>query len=334
MQTPRVLISILNWNKAAETLHCLDSLRTLVRDGMDVDILVIDNGSRQSEYEALRDGVAPGSAEVVRVEHNLGFTGGHNVSLARALKENYDYIWLLNNDSTAQADTLIKLVTAIAADPRCGAVSPLIIPDDDSPARHAWGFTHDWRARSNPRVDSAAASKALHENDPLGVCLAGTAIVFRLQAIREVGLLDDRLFAYYDDNDIGVRLARAGWTSKVVFDANATHGVRQHAEQPLYYFYLMYRNELIFWHTHMPKELRKHLWLKLVNQSMFNVNRMRHNGMHKQADTALLGIADFMAGRGGAPDLTRKAPLPVRLMCKLLNYSHAKQLKQMSARTA
>lgn len=328
MHTPRVLISILNWNKADETLHCLASLRNLVRDGLEVDILVIDNGSKAGDYEALRQRVDAANVEVVRLEHNLGFTGGHNVSLKRAMQDNYDFIWLLNNDSTAQSDTLAKLIKAIAADERCGAVSPVIVPDDGSAPRNAWSFSHEWQGRGNPWAANAAASQVMHETDPFAVCLAGTAIVFRVQAIREVGILDDRLFAYYDDNDIGTRLSRGGWLNKVVFDASATHGTRLRTEQPLYFFYLMSRNELIFWYTHMPQQFRRFLWLKLVNQGMYYANRLRHNGLNKQADTALLGVWDFMRARTGAPDLTRKVPLAVRLACGLLNYKHSKQIRR------
>jgi len=334
MSKPRILISILNWNKAAITLECVEALRKMACDEMAVDVLVIDNGSAQADYAALRDGVDAGWARVLRLENNLGFTGGHNVSLKMAMEQDYDFVWLLNNDATVQADTLAKLVNDISADAVCGAVSPVIYAESGVGHLNGWGATHDWRARDNAWIPSAAASRKLHETHPDKICLVGTAVMFRVQALCEVGVLDDRLFAYFDDNDIGTRLSKAGWRSKVVFDAGVMHGSRELADQPLYFFHLMFRNELIFWHTHMPQAFRKLLWLKLVNQAMFNVNRLRRRGMGRQADAALLGVWDFMSGRSGAPDLARSTPGLVKLTCRMLARVHEKQLAQAGAPAA
>lgn len=326
MKTPRVLISILNWNKADETLDCLAALRKMKVDNGNVDILVIDNGSAPEDYVNLQQGIESGSEKILRVETNLGFTGGHNLAMRLAMKENYDFIWLLNNDAVVQGDALEKLIYEISVDPRCGAVSPVIYAENGIGHLNAWGATHDWRARNTAWMPSAAASMKLHETDPDHICLAGTAILFRVQAIREVGVLDERLFAYFDDNDIGTRLSRAGWRSKVVFDTGVIHGTRHLSAQPPYFFYLMFRNELIFWHTHMPQPFRKLLWLKLVNQAVYNVNRLIHRGMSKQADAAMLGVWDFILGQHGAPDLSRNVPLAARLMRRILQRIHAPQL--------
>ncbi|MDB5963418.1 MAG: hypothetical protein JWP59_4712 [Massilia sp.] len=328
MATSTVLISILNWNKAQVTLDCLASLRAMKRDAVEVEVLVIDNGSNEADFLRLQAGVDTGWVKLLRLEKNLGFTGGHNIAFKMAMEKNYDYLWLLNNDATVQDDTLEKLVRTISADPRCGAVSPVIYGDDGDGHLNGWGATHDWRARDNAWIPSAEASMKLHETDPASIFLVGTAIMFRVEALREVGLLDDRLFAYYDDNDIGTRLANRGWHSKVVFDAGATHGSRDLKDQPPYFFYLMFRNELIFWHTHMPSEHRRLLWLKLVNQAIFNANRLRRRHMPKQADAALLGVWHFICGRDGEPQLQRRLPATVKLLAKLLALLNQKQLAE------
>ena len=334
MEKPSVLISVLNWNKAQTTLKCLSSLLEMERDGMRVDVLVIDNGSEQADYVALRDAISADWMQVRRIERNLGFTGGQNESLKVALEKQYDFVWMLNNDATVLPDTLVKLVRAIRADDRCGAVSPVISPGDDGRPDNAWGFTQDWKTRNVAWIESEAESRELHERHPERISLAGTAILLRVQAIREVGLLDDRLFAYFDDNDLGARLAKGGWRSKVVFEATTTHGLPELTERPLYFFYLMYRNELFFWHTNMPQEFRKLLWLKLINQALFNANRLRRRGMHRQADVALLGIFDFIRGKGGPVNLARKVPAPVQLLSRAAAYLHRKQLQATSLPSA
>jgi len=326
MSTPRVLVSVLNWNKAATTLACLEFLRNQAQDNMHVDILVIDNGSDPDEYAKLRDAVDARWVKLLRVEKNLGFTGGHNLAVKMAMEQDYDFIWLLNNDATVEADTLAKLTRAIRSDDRCGAVSPVLSPGEGAPQNTGWGFVIDWRARCQKWLPSAEASMKLHETHPEKIAIAGTAVLLRVAAMREVGLLDDKLFAYYDDNDISARMNQHGWLNKVVFDARAVHDKRVLSETPLYFFYLMYRNELFFWHTHMPAEYRKLLWLKIVNQSLYHINRLRRQGLERQADTALLGVWDFMRGRGGAPDLSRRPPLAIRLAARLISLQHDRQI--------
>jgi GT2 family glycosyltransferase len=324
---PTVLISILNWNNAEKTLACLESLRSLASSDNSVRVMVLDNGSKQEDYLRLRDGADPAWANVVRVEQNLGFTGGHNVSLKAAQDEGYDFVWLMNNDATVSPGALDKLLAAMQADARCGAVSPVIYPEDGVHFHDAWGCTHDWQQRTIARAPSAEASRRMHQTDPERVSLVGTAILLRTQAIREVGMLDDRLFAYYDDNEICTRLARGGWRSQVVFDATVTHGWREVDAQPLYYFYLMFRNELLFWHTHTPAAYRKLLLVKLLNQSFFNINRLRRRGLVREADSALLGVWDFLQSRYGAPVLNRSAPLPLRWLCGAARLLSNKQLQ-------
>lgn len=332
MSAPRILISILNWNKASDTLECLRSLRNQVCDGFRADVLVIDNGSEQGDYAALQASPDSGWVTIKHIEKNLGFTGGHNVAIAMAIEQEYDFIWLLNNDATVAPDTLAKLVHAIVRDAKCGAVSPVLYPEVGTEQEHGWGITHDWRSRSHDWIPSAAASLQLHATDPEAICLTGTAILLRVQALREVGSLDARLFAYYDDNDIGTRLTRGGWRNKVVFDASAVHALRKMGEQPPYFFYLMFRNELIFWHTHMPQAHRRLLWFKLVNQSLYHVHRLRYRGFSHQADAALLGVWDFISGTSGAPRLARNPPLVMRAASRLLTYLHAPQLRKSEPR--
>lgn len=328
MHMPRILISILNWNKAVDTLECLASLRHQHQEGMQVDIMVIDNGSRPEDYQILQAALTDENVNLLRLETNLGFTGGHNVSLRIALDKAYDFAWLLNNDATVEPGTLVKLVREMVADERCGAASPVLYPMAGVEQEHGWGFRHDWRSRSHPWIPSAAHSIELHREHPDEICLAGTAILLRVDALRETGLLDERLFAYYDDNDICVRMSRKGWNNKVVFDASATHETRELGKQPPYFFYLMFRNELIFWHTHMPEQHRKLIWLKLLNQSLYHVNRLRLRGYPQQAESALLGVWDFIRGRHGAPAI-RKPSQIVRLGSRLHSLLHRKQL-QMS----
>ncbi len=126
MNKPKVLISILNWNKAEQTLACVASLMADINPAIaDVTVLVIDNGSKAEEVVLLHEASAKSGFALHAVPKNLGFTGGHNVAIQMAIDEQYDFIWLMNNDATVNAGVLSKLIKAMHSNPRCGAVSPV-----------------------------------------------------------------------------------------------------------------------------------------------------------------------------------------------------------------
>ncbi len=95
----KVLISILNWNGAEKTLDCVQSLQhSILPDTLKCDVRVVDNGSGPDQVETLRTRL-PSEVELVLNPVNTGFTGGQNLNIRHALAHNYDYVFLLNNDT-------------------------------------------------------------------------------------------------------------------------------------------------------------------------------------------------------------------------------------------
>jgi GT2 family glycosyltransferase len=311
---PRVLVSILNWNGTPKTLACLDSMRDeLAATPADVTTLVIDNGSRSEDAEALAAAVATRAVVLRRLPENIGFTGGHNIAIDQAIREGYDYIWLLNNDATVAPGTLPELIAELATHPRCGAVSPILRDIDDGHIARCVN-SHDWSKRVSTRILDIEEGRRFQDAHPLAVWVDGTAVLFRVSALRETGPLDDRLFAYYDDNDIGVRLAAKGWSSRCVFTATVFHENRETLEEfPLYLSYLLQRNEMLFYYNHTPAAYRRLLWLKLVDKALYDASRFNNYRHMQHSDAALLGMWDFLRRSFGPPAYQRKIPLGLRL---------------------
>jgi GT2 family glycosyltransferase len=155
----------------------------------------------------------------------------------------------------------------------------------------------------------ARRSAAFAGKEPGSIWLDGTAILFRVKALAETRPLDDRLFAYYDDYDIGTRLARLGWYSRCVFDATVYHDVRYtYDEYPLYLVYLLQRNHMLFYYNHTPAPYWKMLYLRLVDKAFFEANRRRDRGLPEQGDMMLLAIEDFIRGRFGPHRRAARSP--------------------------
>ncbi len=132
---PRVCIVTLNWRGIEDTLGCLESLRQLAYPNFQV--VVVDNGSGDDSVVRIADRYP--EVDLVETGANLGFAGGCNVGIRRALERGADYLWLLNSDTWVDADALTAMVELAERDPALGAVGSVIC-DQAVPERVlAWG---------------------------------------------------------------------------------------------------------------------------------------------------------------------------------------------------
>src|SRR4051812_24301804 len=95
-RVPLVLIVMLNWNSADETLAALESVTRMSYPNFRV--LIVDNASRDGSNVELRR-VIGDRIELLESLINTGYTGGCNLGLRHALEIGADYVWLLNNDA-------------------------------------------------------------------------------------------------------------------------------------------------------------------------------------------------------------------------------------------
>ena len=329
---PKILVSILNWNGARKTLHCLASIKdeqATTGSVADVSVLVLDNGSRSDDRAELQAAI-PAFVTLQCLPVNLGFTGGHNIAIASAIAEGYDFIWLLNNDAEVVPGTLLKLVNEILLDDKTGAVSPVLRNSADRTTVVRCVNTHNWADWESNRIVAFDEAQRLQQTAPGSVWLDGTAILFRVKALAQTGPLDDRLFAYYDDDDIGTRLARLGWHSRCVFAATVYHDVRYtYEEYPPYLVYLLQRNHMLFYYKHTPVPYRRMLYLRLVDKAFFEANRRRDRGLPEQADMMLLALEDFIRGRFGPPSQNRKVGWWLRAAASVLAFVNRKKLDSL-----
>lgn len=326
----RILISVLNWNCTEETTACVRSLAALRNeDNHMLDIVVIDNGSRAEEWARLQDSLQGASLTLVRNENNLGFAGGHNIALQRAIDSGADYAWLVNSDAVVKPDSLDKLVALIDSDPHCGAASPLILARDDESVIDFCGARHDWAAMASVSSTSVEETRQMEARHPREMWLMGAALMLRVAALREVGLLNDSYFAYYEDNDICARLSAKGWLCRMAFDSVVLHShprLRM-SEKGAYYFYLMARNSFKFWHQHTPAPYRRMIRLKLVDRALLVANRLRNSGYDEKSAACMLGVYDSQAGKSGKWNLERKVPWPVEAARRLRWRNHARHFR-------
>jgi hypothetical protein len=198
----RVTAVVVHWQDLGDTLGCVES----VRSEPGVDVLVVDNGSREPVGDALH-----GRGRVVRSAENRGYAGGANLGIRAALDADADVVLVLNNDVRVLAGATTAALAALAEEPRIAVVGPKVLARED-PARLwlAWGDV-TWRQslvalRGAGKPDGPAFGRARDVD-----WVAGCAMWIPRAAIETIGLFDESFFAYHEEVDWCARARAAGW---------------------------------------------------------------------------------------------------------------------------
>ena len=208
---PLVHIVTLNWQNWPVTFELLRALREL-RYGA-FKTVVVDNGSTDDSVKQLRETFT--EVEVIEAGRNLGFGGGNNVAIRRALDAGADYVWLINNDAKPAPDALAALVETAEQNPRAGAVGSVILNESRPEQIDAWGGGTVVRWMGYARLN--------RRPDELLEYITGTSMLLRSAALREVGLFDEQFFLYWEDTDLSARLAAKGWGLAVAERSRVRH---------------------------------------------------------------------------------------------------------------
>jgi len=217
--TSRTTVVILNWNSHEMTAECIRSL--LAMDGVDFEILVVDNGSTDGSVDILAQEFP--QITVLPQERNLGFAAGCNVGMRHALANNAEYVLLLNNDTLVAPDFMREMLAAIASDPRAGAVCPKIyFADEPNLLWYAGAEFSMWTSRFKIRGWRQIDRRQFDQNQEITQG-TGCAMLVRCSALRSVGLLDEQFWAYVEDLDWSLRFLKRGYRLAFVPKARLWH---------------------------------------------------------------------------------------------------------------
>ena len=214
----RVLVSvvIVNWNGKHLLGECLDSL--LVQSVGGIEIILVDNGSRDGSAEYVRERYR--DVRLISLTENIGFAGGNNAGIRAASGK---YVALLNNDTKVDPNWLANLLKEAEASPAIvGMWASKILTYDNPDIIDNVGLLMypDGLGRGKGRLEK---DKGQYDRTGEAFFPSGCAGLYRRKMLDEIGLFDEAFFAYADDVDLGLRARLAGWQCIYVPSAKVYH---------------------------------------------------------------------------------------------------------------
>ncbi|MXZ74619.1 MAG: glycosyltransferase family 2 protein [Gemmatimonadetes bacterium] len=261
---PHVTIVILNWNREADTLECLDSLARMNYPSF--SIVVVDNGSTDGSPEAIeRWGCEHLPLTLIRNGENRGFVRGSNQGMRHALSTDTEYVFLLNNDTVVEPDALSLLVeTAERSGERSGQcpgerscdigmVGPKIYQYGKDNVLDSAGTRAIWWLAQGFLIGHGEDDRGQYDNPGEMPYVTGTALLVKRAVLEKIGLMDEDYFCYFDDFDWGLKARKAGYRLLLVPEAVVHHKGSQTAgfNSP-FYVYHMVRSRILFARKNVP----------------------------------------------------------------------------------
>lgn len=294
---PSIAAVTLNFGSPDDTFECVRSLQA--SQYPDLRVIVVDNGSSAENRDRLRRNL-PNAVTFIQSETNLGFAGGNNVGMRRALQDGADYVLLINNDATIKRDALEVLADAAGGMEKLGILGgKIVVADEKGPTAEIWsagGWYSPWRASGYMR-GQGEADRGQYEKAEDTSFIPACFWFVPAGVLCSTGLLAEDFFLYAEDLDYTLRLRRAGYRIRYEPRAICYHKVsRSH-----------WRNRkraspLLNYYTNRNRMLIARKWLPPPKRALFYVyftaSRLISAVLHRDL-SYFNGLWDGMRGRTG-----------------------------------
>lgn len=209
-----VSVVIPNYNGMEYLKDCLDSLEA--QSMKDFETILVDNGSEDESLSFVRERYP--EVRIKRLEKNYGFCRAVNEGIRMSKSP---YVILLNNDTRADVRFAEELLSEIKKYPGCFSVQAKLLmmsePDKMDDAGNfycalGWAFAE---GKGKPETDYRKSRRIF------AGCAA--AAIYKRSVFKEIGLFDERHFAYLEDVDIGYRARISGYQNRFSSEAVVYH---------------------------------------------------------------------------------------------------------------
>ena len=245
---PLVSIILLNYNSYSHTLECIASIKK--SSYSNYEIIIVDNNSEDDSASYLEK-VEDKNIYFIRNQNNCGFAAGNNVGIKLALQHKADFVFLLNNDTIVQKNTLSELVNTymiFEKQVNIGMVTCLILNYYERDIIwYAGGLISEVKGdavdtKLGKRISGNMNNSYKNVSFASGCCMLIPNGIFKT-----CGFLPEKYFLYYEDMEFCKKVINC--KNKIIY-TNKTHiyhkeSISTQKNSPDYVYYYC-RNRLQF----------------------------------------------------------------------------------------
>lgn len=217
----KVGVVLLNWNSAKLTISCIESL---ISGTMKPDkIIVVDNASTDDSINEIAASF-PG-VWCIKNKANLGFSGGNNVGIRELVRSQYNYVWVLNNDTRVDPECLkIQYDFMENAPDVAGCCGKILHSDSRKTIWYAGARLNRFKLRVFP-VGMLETDNGQHDLMQKTSFITGCSMFVRGSGWRRIGMFDEKFFAYCEDIDWCLRAEKQNFELRYLPKAVIYHEV-------------------------------------------------------------------------------------------------------------
>lgn len=285
-------IVICNYNKRDYVLQCIQSV--LESKMQDFDVYVVDNASEDNSAEAIQKEYGD-KVELIVNEENLGGSGGFNAGLRRALENGHKYLVCLDNDVIVDENAIEELYNFLENNPDVGMVGSKVYNMNNPDIVQQFGIKIDFKdycveSKYVNYIEDGSMPEVTY-SDSVAAC----SLMIRSSVVREIGVMPEEYFLYWDDIEWGYRCNLAGYKVASYGKSKVLHAMGAKKESvntfPTYY---AWRNWITFFIKYTPEEKLEEM-TKAFLGTIFNiVYESLYRGQKNRMQTVMYAYDDAL----------------------------------------
>ncbi|MFA5024884.1 MAG: glycosyltransferase family 2 protein [Candidatus Shapirobacteria bacterium] len=226
----KIALIILNWKQPQLTIDTVDSILKTNTNGFTYEILIVDNGSPDDSVAQFKRIYGKNkSITILETGDNLGYAGGNNYGLRFALKSNFDYFLIANNDILVAPDFLQKLFDSSQQYPKA-ILTPKIYfapgfefhkdrysKKEIGKVIWAVGSQIDWNNIYGSNIGIDEVDHGQYDiHHPKIDFISGCCFLISREIVNKIGIFDERYYLYMEDSDLTTRALKSGFELRLV----------------------------------------------------------------------------------------------------------------------
>lgn len=220
--------SIVLYKNEPELLR--NAILSVLNNHLQLKLLLVDNSPTDELKNKLSLVLNDERIEYIHTNKNIGFGAGHNIAIKKIINDS-PYHLVLNPDVTFSENTLQPLLQFMQANKDAGAVMPKVLYDDCSlqylakllPTPFDFFIIRFLPFAFKKSQDTFKLKQSNYDKIMMVPFLSGCFLLLNTQALKKIGLFDEKIFMYTEDIDITRRLIAASYKTVFYPDVHIYH---------------------------------------------------------------------------------------------------------------